>query len=40
MSNHPECPHCHGQSPSTDGRTECGWCGPDHVPPVVPDREV
>ncbi len=30
------CPHCHGVPPSTDGRTECGWCGPDHVPSVVP----
>ena len=35
MTN-PECPHCGGVAPSTDGRTECGWCGPDHVPPVVP----
>jgi hypothetical protein len=34
--NNPECPHCHGESPSTDGKTECGWCGPDHVPSVVP----
>ncbi len=32
----PDCPHCGGVSPSTDGKTECGWCGPDHVPPVVP----
>ena len=33
----PDCPHCGGVSPSTDGKTECGWCGPDHVPPVVPE---
>jgi len=35
MTN-PECPHCGGVAPSTDGKTECGWCRPDHVPPVVP----
>ena len=33
----PDCPHCGGVSPSTDGKTECGWCGPDHVPSVVPE---
>ena len=34
----PDCPHCGGVSPSTDGRTECGWCVQftDHVPSVVP----
>jgi len=36
MTN-PDCPHCGGVPPSTDGKTECGWCGPDHVPPVVPE---
>ena len=35
MTGNPDCPHCHGVAPSTDGKTECGWCGPDHVPPVV-----
>jgi len=35
----PDCPHCGGVSPSTDGKTECGWCGPDHVPPVVPTTD-
>jgi hypothetical protein len=34
--NNPDCPHCGGVSPSTDGKTECGWCSPDHVPSVVP----
>ena len=33
----PDCPHCGGVSPSTDGKTECGWCGPHHVPSVVPE---
>ena len=33
-----ECPHCQGVPPSSDGKTECGWCTPDHVPSVVPDR--
>jgi len=34
----PDCPYCHGQPPSTDGRTQCGWCRPDHTPDPVPDR--
>jgi len=33
-----ECPHCQGVPPSSDGKTECGWCTPDHVPSVVPDK--
>ena len=36
MSN-PDCPHCGGVPPSTDGKTECGWCSEDHVPSVVPE---
>lgn len=20
------CPYCQGKPPSSDGRTECGWC--------------
>ena len=28
------CPYCHGESPSTDGRTECGFC----VQGVVPSK--
>ena len=36
-SGNPECPHCGGVAPTLDnGRTECGWGSPDHVPPVVP----
>ncbi len=34
--NHPECPYCQGKSPSTDGRTACGWCAENFVPSVVP----
>ncbi len=34
-----ECPHCHGKPPSTDGKTECGWCTPDHIPDVVSYRD-
>ena len=37
-TSNPDCPHCQGVPPSTDGKTECGWCTPDHVPSVVPDR--
>ena len=37
--NHPKCPYCQGVSPSTDGRTECGWCSKDHIPSVVSYRE-
>ena len=36
MTGNPGCPLCHGAPPSTDGRTECGWCSEDYVPPVVP----
>jgi len=25
------CPYCHGQAPSTDGITECGWCRDGHI---------
>ena len=32
----PDCPHCQGTSPSSDGKTECGWCSPDHVPSIIP----
>ena len=32
----PDCPHCGGIPPSTDGQTECSWCTPDHVPSVIP----
>ena len=32
----PDCPHCGGIPPSTDGKTECGWCTPDHLPSVIP----
>ncbi len=21
-----DCPYCHGESPSTDGLTDCGFC--------------
>ena len=26
LARQDECPYCHGIPPSSDGRTECGWC--------------
>jgi hypothetical protein len=26
LARQAECPYCHGIPPSSDGRTECGWC--------------